>query len=116
MADKDTRSFSEVMAIIDEERDKLFEALDGFEPETEEYEAVMARLQDLQKVEESVAHQRIEEIRVEHDVAPKPVSADTKWATLASISGILLVIAYELFGQGILTSKAFALIPKVRIG
>ena len=114
--DENTRSYSEVMAIIDEERDKLFEALDDFEPETEEYAAVMARLQDLQKVEESVAHQRIEEVRTRHEVAPKPVSEDTKWSCVASISGILLVIGYELFGQGILTSKAFSLIPKVRIG
>lgn len=108
--------------IVDEERAKLFEALDSHKPDSEGYEAIMARLQDLQKVEESLTRQALdaerltlEQEKLYVDASPKPVSKDALVGAGATVAGILLVIAYELFGESIITSKAFAMIPKPRL-
>lgn len=119
----DAKTYEETMEIVNEERLKLFEELDSHDPHGDAYEAVMARLKDLQQVEESLAKQNLdlEKAQLERDkvlleYSGRPLSKDTAVASATTIVGILLVIGYELFGEGILTSKAFSLIPKFRVG
>jgi hypothetical protein len=119
----DARTISENLEIVNEERLKLFGELDDHDPDSEEYEAVMTRLIDLQKVEESLSKQAldIERLKLEQDrlyveAAPRPLSKDALIGAAATLGGIMLVIGYELFGEGIVTSKAFSLIPKIRLG
>ena len=68
---------------------------------TAEYEAILAHVIKLYELQATLP-------QVER------VSRDTLASGVFSLSGILSVIAFEKLGNGILTTKAMSLLPKIR--
>lgn len=82
---------------LDQEIERIYEAMEAVEPASEEYAALTARLDDLQKLKKNKKWH---------------VNPDTVFAGGINIAGILLVLQHEEFK--VVTSKAFGLIKRVK--
>lgn len=82
---------------LDQEIERIYEAMKVVEPASEEYSALTARLDDLQKLKKSKKWH---------------VNPDTVFAGGVNLAGILLVLKHEELK--VISSKAFGLVKKVK--
>lgn len=102
---------------FDREIASVLEYLDEKDPSSSEYGEAVRNLKTLTESYSVESNANLAWIKQNHqaemDDRPRPVDPNTIISAVASIAGVGLILQYEKLG--VVMSKAFSMIPKIRI-